>query len=162
MICAFTGHRPRGFDFGYDESAPECQRLKVRIRGEIEKLVESGVAAFISGMALGADTWCAEAVIALKGKYPFLRLIAAIPCPDQADRWPEADRKRYAGLLDACDEKYIVSPRYTSYCMMARNRFMVEKSDMILAVWNGRPGGGTAATVALAERLKKPITIIKV
>ena len=54
--CCFTGHRPKSLPFGYNESEPECRRMKDRLRETVEKLItEEGVTHFISGMAMGVD-----------------------------------------------------------------------------------------------------------
>ena len=35
--CAFTGHRPQRFPWGYNESDPRCAKLKASLVSEIEK-----------------------------------------------------------------------------------------------------------------------------
>ena len=50
-ICAFTGHRPKSFPWGYNESAPDCVLLKDVLAAQISMLAEQGVTDFLSGMA---------------------------------------------------------------------------------------------------------------
>ena len=38
-----------------------------------------------------------------------------------------------------------------------RNKYMVDKADLIIAVWNGSIEGGTAACVKYAKQKRKPI-----
>ncbi len=71
-ICAFTGHRPKSFPWGYDESAPGCVLLKEVLAAQISALAEQGVTDFLSGMAQGVDLWCAQIVLDLKKKNPAL------------------------------------------------------------------------------------------
>ena len=67
-ICAFTGHRPQKFQFGFDEADERCVRLQQVIREHIIQLIEKeGVSYFISGMAMGVDMYAAEIVLDLKG-----------------------------------------------------------------------------------------------
>lgn len=40
--CAFTGHRPRKFPWGYNEADTRCVALKETLAKEIVKLVETG------------------------------------------------------------------------------------------------------------------------
>ena len=47
--CSFTGHRPEGFTFGYDEENPACKALKIVIRSQIYSLYEMGYKRFITG-----------------------------------------------------------------------------------------------------------------
>lgn len=76
--CAFTGHRPSSYRFGYDEWHPDCQMLKAILREQVMQLIQEGVTTFITGMALGADTWGAEIVLDFKRKNPELQLLP--PC----------------------------------------------------------------------------------
>lgn len=66
--CAFTGHRPKKFSWGYNEADARCVALKKALAAEIAKLVDTGYTRFYSGMAEGADTWAALTVLALKKK----------------------------------------------------------------------------------------------
>lgn len=68
--CAFTGHRPRKFPWGYNEADGRCVTLKETLAKEIAKLVDAGYTDFLSGMAEGTDAWAALAVLALKKKIP--------------------------------------------------------------------------------------------
>ena len=158
IACAFTGHRPQRFRFKYDETHPDCVRIKKVLREQIEILINQGVNVFITGMALGTDTWCAEIVLDLKKAGHPLRLVAAIPCENQDAKWIDSSRRRYANILKKVDETIYVSREYTSDCMLKRNRYMVDRAQYLVAVYDGGYSGGTAATVRYAE--KKGIKLI--
>lgn len=160
-VCCFTGHRPEGFSFGYDEENCECIKIKEKLREEIIKMItQNNVTHFISGMAQGVDIWAAEIVLKLKKDYPNLTITAAIPFPGQSRRWKVNAKIRYDNILNQCDEKKILSERYTGYCMMKRNMYMVDSSDYVIAVFNRELKGGTANTVAYANKMdKKPVII---
>ncbi len=53
--CAFTGHRPKKFPWGYDETDSRCIALKKALAAQITELADAGYADFFSGMAEGAD-----------------------------------------------------------------------------------------------------------
>ena len=159
MTVCFTGHRPQSLSFGFDESHPDCVDLKNRLFEEIGKLIEQGADTFYSGMALGIDTFAAEAVLQYKKENPSIRLIAAIPCPDQAVKWRLPDQKRYNSILAQCDQQVLVSPNYHRGCMHQRNRFMVDNAHVLIAVYDGISKGGTAYTVNYAK--EKGLTVIE-
>lgn len=159
--CCFTGGRPSRFVWRYDESYDACVKLKEEITAEIERLIEGGCTRFISGMAQGADTYCAEAVLKLKEKYPLITLECALPCPEQSDGWTEAQKDRYDNILKAADKVTTVSKSYTPRCMLKRNEFMVDNADVVLAVWNGRAIGGTYNTINYARKKDKTVKIIR-
>src|SRR5699024_4073370 len=85
-----------------------------------------------------------------------LRLEALVPCPSQAGGWPAADRDRWTRLLAACDAVTVLEPAYTPGCMLRRNRVLVDRSDVLITVYDGS-GGGTASTVAYARRRGRPL-----
>jgi len=149
--CCFTGHRPEKLPWGRDEGHPDCLSLKNRMGEALEQLYCRGYRHFISGMAKGADTYFAEAVLALKARHADVTLEAAIPCPTQADNWREADRLRYERILDQCDLETLVQQHYDRFCMHRRNRYMVERSSALLAAYDGLgTGGGTMYTISYA------------
>lgn len=158
--CCFTGHRPQGLPFGFDESQPSCLRLKEVLRQEIERqITENGVSHFISGMALGVDLICAELVLELKAKYPRITLEGAIPCEKQAARWGTAQQEQYCSLLSRCDKKTVIQKAYTKDCFQKRNYYMVDSSEYVIAVWNGNPSG-TGQTVLYARQQEKAVVVI--
>lgn len=147
--CCFTGHRPEKLPWGDDESSPDCAALKLRLAQTLKELYGRGFRHFISGMAQGCDLYFAEAALALREEYPDTVVEAAIPCPSQAKSWREEDRERYQGILERCDLETVVQQHYTQGCMLRRNRYMVDRSALLLAVYNGS-GGGTRYTINYA------------
>jgi len=147
--CAFTGYRPAKMPFGYDETDARCIEFKARLRDTIEALIGEGYAHFISGGALGMDMFAAEAVVDLKEKYPWIILEMVSPFDAQADRWNEEYRMRHDRLFATADIVTAIGHEYTKACMFRRNRYMVENADLLLAAYDGQPGG-TATTVQYA------------
>ena len=157
--CCFTGHRPDKLPWGTDERDPRCAALKASILRELEGLYLRGWRHFISGMARGADLYFAEAVLALKEKYPAVTLEGAVPCLSQADRWPPEEQARWRAILDACDVESLVQEHYDRFCMHRRDRYMVDHSSAILAVFDGTPGG-TMYTLNYAMEQKLDILLL--
>ena len=149
--CCFTGHRPQKLPWGMNEKDPRCVELKLELAARLEALAALGYRNFLCGMALGCDMYFAEAVLALRERWPDVRLEAAIPFGDQPGRWNEEQRRRYNRLIDAADKLTILQVHYTSDCMQRRNRYMVDRSSLLLACYDGRPGG-TMNTILYAER----------
>ena len=160
ITCCFTGHRLQSLPFRFNEKDERCVKLREVLKAEIERLiVDEKAAHFISGMALGVDQICAELVLELKEQYPHITLECAIPCEEQAVKWRENQRDRYFGIAERCDKETLIQRHYDKDCMHKRNRYMVDESDIVLAVWNGRPSG-TSTTVAYARKCGKRVIII--
>lgn len=159
--CCCTGHRPKGFPFEYgiDEQKHNAylKALEKKIKLAITKY---GITNFISGMALGADMDFAEIVLKLREKYP-ITLECAIPCPNQTLYWGEEDKLRYEYILERADKITLISEQYNPDCMFKRNHYMVNKSELVIAVFNGVENGGTWYTLNYAKSCNKIIELIE-
>ena len=140
-FCAFSGHR-----IIPEEAVEPLRRL---LREKIASLTAEGVCGFLCGGAMGFDTLAAEMVLEARSRFPEVTLTLALPCPEQADRWPYRAKKHYEAIRDAADEVIYVSERYTRFCMMQRNRYLVDHASMLLCYLTEQ-SGGTAGTVKYA------------
>lgn len=147
MIIAGTGHRPDKLG-GYTEDA--YARL---VSIATDYLKENQPSIVISGMALGWDQALAQAAIELH-----IPVIAAIPFLGQESRWPKESQSKYKALIEKCREVVIVSPGgFASFKMQKRNEYMVNRADVILAMWNGKAEGGTFNCISYAQKKGKKI-----
>lgn len=146
MIVAATGHRPAKLG-GYGPDA--ARRRLVLARSWLEVVRPTRV---VSGMALGWDQDWAQAAVDLG--IPF---VAAVPFIGQERAWPELSQRTFAVLLARAAEVVIVSPGgYSPGAMHARNHWMVDRCDLLAALWDGS-SGGTADCVGYAERVGRPM-----
>lgn len=160
--CAFTGHRPSGFDFGYNEEDGRCRRIKRELSDAITALCFEGYTAFYVGMAEGVDIWAAECLISLFEFFPKIEIFAVIPYRGQINGMTDDYKRRYERILEYASQTFIISEEYTKNCFKARNYFMVEQSDTLIAVYDsGKPRTGTGQTVRFAEESGKRIIYIK-
>lgn len=156
MVIAFTGHRPDKLG-GWSAETQVKARYKVRLalHGELLFHIRQPTTA-ISGMALGVDQWAAELCVELG--IPFT---AAIPFEGQEKMWPRYQQRAYSQLLAKASKIHTVSPgkpfsrREAVAALQRRNEWMVDNCDLLLAYWNGTPGG-TANCVRYAEGQEKP------
>lgn len=140
VVLAATGHRPDKLG-GYSMGARV--RLTRFATGVIPQYAPDE---FISGMALGWDTACALAALALG-----IPLVAAVPFEGQESQWPQDAQFLYRWILSQAARVVIVSPGgYAAHKMQIRNQWMVDNSNLLLALWNGSPGG-TANCITYAE-----------
>ncbi len=149
--CCFTGHRAEKLPWRNDDGDPGCVRLKAVLADVLASLYAGGFRHFICGMATGADMYFGEAVAALREEHPDVTLEAAVPFQGQEKRWSAYWQRRYFRLAEACDTVTVLHSAYTPTCMMDRNRYMVDASRVLVAVYNGEPGG-TRSTMLYAMR----------
>lgn len=161
-ICCCTGHRPKGFLWDYYNKSNKKHQEYLRLLEYIinRDISQRGFNYFISGGAIGADMDFAETVIRLREKYPHIRLEIAIPCTNQDLKLGEEDKKRYQNILMNADAVNILFSSYTPWCMDKRNRYMVDKSEKVLAIWNASEKGGTYNTIRYANKKNKQLDYI--
>ena len=157
VSCAITGHRPQKFPFGYDESDRRCVVLKANLHREIARRILDGCTDFYSGAALGVDTWFMESVLKFRRVVDGITLTAVLPCASQANRWLPEAQMRYHNLLAQCDRVILLQEAYTRGCMLARDRYLVDHCDCLIAVYDGSGDGGTAYTVRYAKSVGRPV-----
>ena len=150
--CCVSGHR----DIPADETAP----VKEALRQEIEKAVNDGFTAFLSGFADGVDQYFAEIILELQDENPNLKLIAVLPYQKRMDSLCQKEHTN--ALLDACAEVIVIQDEYRPNVYAKRNRYMVEHSDRVIAVYDGREKGGTVKTIRFAHQFRKELREIPV
>ena len=156
--CCFTGHRAEKLPWGLREEDPRCLALKRLIADVLYNVYDSGWRHFLCGMATGADMYFGEAVTSLREERPGVTLEAAIPYDGQEKNWSAPLRARYERLVEAFDIVTVLRSGYAPGCMMARNRYMVDRSSLLIAAFDGKPGG-TLNTQRYAE--SRGLTIIQ-
>ena len=149
--CCFSGHRPEKLPWGTREEDPRCLLLKEKIMDAAQTAYAQGYRHFICGMARGCDWYFCEAVLELREAREGISVEAAIPWPGQANGWPEADRRRYQNLVERCNWQSMVSTHYHQGCLLRRDRYMVDHTSLLIAAFNGAPGG-TSYTMRYALR----------
>lgn len=161
ITCCFTGHRPQKLPWRQNENDPRCLALKEELEARLEGIYLSGCSRFLCGMAIGCDMYFAEAVLKLKERFPEVTLEAYVPCADQPAKWHLADKRRYEDLLSRCDRVNVLQEHYSADCMQRRNRRMVDESAVLLACYDGYPGG-TMTTILYAERNGVKVIMIEI
>lgn len=159
-VC-FTGHRPQ-FMYGYDETNNGNKKIMTWLEQRIRAVVKKHRKVhFISGGALGIDTWAAEAVMKVRNEFPNVTLEIAVPCKNQDKKWRSDAKKRYRQLLDAADKvTMITNKEYTYNCMQVRDEYMVDHANAIISVWTEKMEGGTFNTLEYADKKGLPMLIL--
>jgi hypothetical protein len=149
MRIGITGHRdltPRTVELVLAEFAAELARA-------------AAPPTCNSCLAEGADQLFAQAVLSYGG-----RLDAIVPSQDYRDHMSPDAQGEFDRLLTAA---YRVTrlpyPESNPAAHMAASLVLVERTDLLLAVWDGQPArsfAGTADVVAYARQLGVPVNVV--
>ena len=156
---AFTGYRPEKMPFAESETDVGYLRFREALSNSIRCLTDYGYTHFFSGMAKGFDMWAAEEVLSFQKNIPELFLTCVIPFSGQASGWTAEEQQRRANILERASSVVTLSEVYKRGCYFARNRYMIDRADLVLCAWDGQKGG-TAYTVNYALRHKKTVVRI--
>jgi uncharacterized phage-like protein YoqJ len=142
MILMGTGHRAHSLGTSF----PPMQLKLVEFATTV--LTEMKPDRVVSGMATGWDQALARASRRVGIPYE-----AVIPFHGQEDRWHSTDRAAYRDLLSDADGIQVVVEDPTDFrqALMDRNEAMVDQSDGVLGVWDGRKYGGTFKCLCYAH-----------
>ena len=142
--CCFTGHRPDKMELGEKEIKPLLEKA-------IDDAITDGYVTFITGMAMGTDIWAAEIVLERKKRNKDLHLICALPHPNFESRRSITEKMRFSKIIKNADLVKEINDHYFTGCYQVRNEWMVDRSNLVIAVFNGQKSG-TKNTVDYAKR----------
>lgn len=148
-VCCFTGHR--------NIPTEQMDRLYALLDETILALREKGVRTFRAGGAMGFDTVAALRVLYLKSIGHDLELALVLPCRDQSSRWSKNAVLDYNFILSRADSIVYLYDTYNRFCMLERDRALVDGSGYCVSYLT-QNRGGTAYTVSYA--LKKHLELI--
>lgn len=142
MIVGFTGHRPNRI----------TNRTKV-LKQTVNTLRQLKPEKAYVGMAEGFDLWAGT--ICIEYNIPY---VAVLPFDSHVSK-----RKQYQDVYNnAIDVIIVCLGSYADWKYIARDKWIVDHSDMMIAAYDGIPHGGTHITVEYAIKKEKPITYIEV
>ncbi|MFF4051957.1 hypothetical protein ACFYZ5_35475 [Streptomyces chartreusis] len=150
MRVGITGHR--GLSKAVED---EVRRM---LAAKVEEFDPSELLG-VSCIADGPDTWWAQMVLQAGGQVEVV-----IPAEEYRDGLPSWHHDTYDDLMRQASDVHQTGLREsTSEAHQAGSEILVGLSDMVLAVWDGKPArgyGGTADVVEYARRLGVPVSVL--
>lgn len=150
---AVTGHRPQHLDREQTAYArAELERLAAKLRADHHTQVA------ISGMAIGADTWWAEAAMGAG-----LDLWAYVPFWAQPGPWRADQRTQWERLVESAERRLVLGEEYDVRLLHSRNEFMIRDASLLIAVHDpAKTTGGTQSAIAKARAAGSTIVLVNV
>ena len=141
MRIGWTGHRA---DLFADPAVAQSRLSLVAT-----ELVHAGAQSFVTGGQRGVDTWAALAARDLA--VPFTLVLPFPKDEFTAEDWSDEEREVLENLLRTAAEVQIADG-YAD-----RNRRIATSVDLLVAVWTGTRGGGTAETLQFAREARTSV-----
>lgn len=148
-VC-ITGHR--------DISEEKISYVREQLRREVEQAIEDGFTMFLCGMADGTDLEFGTIVAEKKETHPNLFLEAVIPYKNRL----KSKSPLFKQVLAQCNGMKLIAQEYSPDCFFARNRYLVQNSQRVIAVFDGRERSGTAQTMRMAASKNLELHVIDI
>ena len=101
------------------------------------------------------DTFVAIESYCIKKGYPHIHLKCVLPFKGQAERYTQADKRRYDTILAQADEVVTLQDGYTEGCFLRRNDYLLENSAFLMVYYDSVAVGGTFYILKRAVEQKK-------
>jgi hypothetical protein len=136
-----TGHRKLGPN---PRVAPYVHVRLVQLLEHLAALAKAQGAELVavSALAIGADTLFAEAAVGLG-----IPLVGVVPFSDYPEDFDGPDRAKFETLLGLCRDVHRLRRRRRSdQAYLDAGKWVVDHTDVLVAVWNGQPAAGVGGT----------------
>ena len=134
-VLAVTGHMNLTVD--------TVPLVRAELQGLLAARAAGGALTGVSCIAQGADSLFAEAVVELGGE-----LVVVIPSEDYRSAEVKPDQAGVFDRLVAAASEVVTLPIEQAGCdaYEAANHVLLERADVLVAVWDGQPPAGRGGT----------------
>lgn len=148
------------FWFGWDEDDDECIRLKLMLLQIIQDLRNNNVTQFMTACEPGVGLWCAEIVNILRDGDNAMILYSILPHEGQSSKWVPYLRERYFQMIEKCTYITAVSTHQTSTSQPDAYKYIIDESDIVLAVYASARGDDMDKTMDYVQTIKHLVILV--
>lgn len=155
MKVALTGHRPQRLGLSEDELDKSWNKIGDWMTNQILKMLEVSTLQgenldLYCGMASGCDI--RFGITASIVKMDNLLIHCILPCKNY-----NSSHKYFNLLKKDSDEWIELADEFYKGCDNARDQYMVDNCDVLIAIWDGNKSGGVWSTIRKAQKQNKEI-----
>lgn len=156
MKVGITGHRNQRLGLPEDETDEKWTPIQFWIIDELSKFTKicadnNEPLDLYTGMASGSDIAFAIAGVSMH-YINNIKLHCILPCKDY-----NSSHKYYKFLQLKATEWVELSDKFYKGCDNVRDQYIVDKCDVLLAIWDGNKSGGVWSTIRKAQKAGKRI-----
>lgn len=157
---AFTGYRPAKLP---DSGSVAVQtHLSLLLIDTIKEQYTNGYRIFLNGMMSGWDVLAAEAVLTVRTGLADIRCVSVAPFKRSYfanSNWTPDWKARALNVYRQSDLALSLSEQYQRGIYYSRDRFLIDHASLVVAFYDGQPGGTKYTLDYAARRHLKIINI---
>ena len=159
MRIGFTGHRPNRLHIGVGRVRERLSEALRRVRSDAKALAPAEPLIAVSSLAEGSDRQFAEAALSQGFE---LHALLPMPSADYVRTFDDGKATDYELLLGQARETTVLPGTYAERraAYQGVGRAMVDRADILVCVWDGKPAagpGGTTEVIELALWRARPV-----
>lgn len=161
-VISIIGHKPNRL-FGYYGKKDLYEKLRDLIEVRLSEITEAveGNILLVNGLALGTDRIFSKISFELAKQDDRYFTEALIPYAKYEANWPQESQEEYYDLLKQFDVvTYMTKKDYLPSLALKRDKYMINESDFLLAVYTGGKGEILDA-IKYAKKVDVPIIRIR-
>lgn len=141
------------------EKHPDCIKTKERLKNLITTLVLDGVHEFYCAVEQGIGMWAMEIILDMNSEETPLTLTLVSAWEGEADQWNANARYRlFDNILPHPSVKtFRVSNLYTDTCIQQRDKILLQRSDVLIALNDGYNLSDLGLIISKAKKRKKEV-----
>ena len=160
-VCCVKGHSPENLPFGGKESIIDVYKIKIALYQEIDKAIDNGYTCFMNDACRGVNFWATQYILQKRKRNPNIQLKLVVNCDEPIETWCCNDLQTYNSILLHANGIPRFGCEYTHDFMQIKHIYMINKSSLLLAVWNGQ-ASNTKNCIDFAKHKGIKTTVINI
>lgn len=156
-VAAVSGYK--SFELGiFQQSDKRAEIIKTALKKNLRSLWEEGFEWVLISGELGTELWAGEAVFSLREEgCGELKLAVITPFLHQEKNWNDQNKEWYYSILQRADYVNSISkkPYMNPWQYRQKNRFFIEKSDLLLLLYDPEHEGSPKYIYEAAEKYRQ-------
>ena len=166
MTACLIGPNQNNFPFDYTGDYIKKAVYQDKLCKKVEKQIKDGCHSFISGLVIGAELDFASTIVYLRDVYKNeginITLETVIEHSNMHKNYSGDNWMSYMSAYKQCDQSTTISEYMTIDSHTNSMKYMINKSDTVMAVWDGEKSGDIWEMIQYAKGLGKKVVNIAI
>ncbi len=143
-----------------DEKTDNLEGVKKSISKLLDEIIsKTDYVYFLNGLSIGYDLYVSQEILKIRNHNKKILLEAVLPYEEQSKNWNEKTRNDYYEIIEKSDVDTLLQKYYSADCFKNRNKYMIDNSQVLIAIWN-KKNNHLSHAIRYANSKGKPVNII--